>query len=119
MPYFLWAIFFALLFTWLNLRGVETSARINGFLAAGMGIVIVIFVFEAVRYIYHLPYFGPGFAAARRSIYSNCSTPATRERCQRSTQARLAKPLPDLQAAFFRAESNFHVARLRVISPIL
>ncbi|HEV2420565.1 MAG TPA: APC family permease [Candidatus Acidoferrales bacterium] len=61
MPYFLWAIFFALLFTWLNLRGVETSARINGFLAAGMGIVIVIFVFEAVRYIYHLPYFGPGF----------------------------------------------------------
>ncbi len=61
MPYFLWAIFFALLFTWLNLRGVETSARINAFLAAGMGIVIVIFVFEAVRYIYHLPYFGPGF----------------------------------------------------------
>ena len=61
MPYFLWAIFFALLFTWLNLRGVETSARINAFLAAGMGIVIVIFVFEAVRYIYHLPYFGPAF----------------------------------------------------------
>ena len=61
MPYFLWAIFFALLFTWLNLRGVETSARINAFLAAGMGIVIIIFVFEAVRYIYHLPYFGPGF----------------------------------------------------------
>lgn len=61
MPYFLWAIFFALLFTWLNLRGVETSARINAFLAAGMGIVIVIFVVEALRYIYHLPYFGPGF----------------------------------------------------------
>ncbi|MFZ0923374.1 MAG: APC family permease [Candidatus Acidiferrales bacterium] len=61
MPYFLWAIFFALLFTWLNLRGVETSARINTFLAAGMGIVIVIFVFEAIRYIYHLQYFGPGF----------------------------------------------------------
>jgi putrescine importer len=61
MPYFLWAIFFALLFTWLNLRGVETSARINAFLAAGMGIVIVIFVFEAIRYIYHLSYYGPGF----------------------------------------------------------
>lgn len=61
MPYFLWAIFFVLLFTWLNLRGVETSARINAFLAAGMGIVIAIFVFEAVRYVYHLPYFGPGF----------------------------------------------------------
>jgi putrescine importer len=61
MPYFLWAIFFALLFTWLNLRGVETSARINAILAAGMGIVIVIFVFEAVRYIFHLRPFGPGF----------------------------------------------------------
>jgi putrescine importer len=61
MPYFLWAIFFALLFTWLNLRGVETSARINAFLAAGMGIVIVIFVVEAVHYIFHLRPFGPGF----------------------------------------------------------
>jgi len=61
MPYFLWAIFFALLFTWLNLRGVETSARINRFLAGGMGIVIVIFVFEAIRYIWRLPSYGPGF----------------------------------------------------------
>jgi putrescine importer len=61
IPYFAWAIFFAVLFTWLNLRGVETSARINAILAAGMGIVIVIFVVEAVRYILHMPYFGPGF----------------------------------------------------------
>jgi putrescine importer len=61
MPYFAWAIFFALLFTWLNLRGVETSARINAILAAGMGVVIIIFVFEAVRYILHLPAFAPGF----------------------------------------------------------
>lgn len=61
VPYFAWAIFFAALFTWLNLRGVETSARINAFLAAGMGIVIVIFVFEAMRYIFHLSHYGPGF----------------------------------------------------------
>jgi putrescine importer len=61
VPYFAWAIFFACLFTWLNLRGIETSARINAFLAAGMGIVIVIFVFQAVRYIFHLPSFSPGF----------------------------------------------------------
>ena len=61
MPYFAWAIFFALLFTWLNLRGVEANARINAFLAAGMGMVIVIFVFEAVRYIFHLPAYAPGF----------------------------------------------------------
>jgi len=61
IPYFAWAIFFALLFTWLNLRGIETSARINAILAFGMGIVIVIFVFEAVRYIFHMPHFSAGF----------------------------------------------------------
>ena len=60
-PYFAWAIFFVLLFTWLNLRGIETSARINAILALGMGIVILIFVFEAVRYVFHIPYFSPGF----------------------------------------------------------
>lgn len=61
IPYFAWAIFFALLFTWLNLRGIETSARINSILAFGMGIVIVVFVFEAVRYVLHLPQYAPGF----------------------------------------------------------
>src|SRR5881275_1745049 len=34
IPYFAWAIFFAALFTMLNLRGIETSARINAALAA-------------------------------------------------------------------------------------
>ena len=29
VPYVAWAIFFAVLFTWLNCNGVETSARIN------------------------------------------------------------------------------------------
>lgn len=61
LPYFGWAIFFALLFTWLNLRGVKTNARINAWLAAGMGAVILIFVYQALRYILHLPFFGPGF----------------------------------------------------------
>ncbi|HEV2299411.1 MAG TPA: APC family permease [Candidatus Acidoferrales bacterium] len=61
IPYFGWAIFFVLLFTWLNLRGIETSARINSILAFGMGIVIVIFVFEAVRYIFRIPHFSAGF----------------------------------------------------------
>ncbi|HEV2288789.1 MAG TPA: APC family permease [Candidatus Acidoferrales bacterium] len=61
VPYFAWAIFFAALFTWLNLRGVETSARINAFLAAGMGIVIMIFVFKAIHYIFRLPHQGSGF----------------------------------------------------------
>jgi putrescine importer len=37
VPYTLWAIFFAGLFTLLNLRGVETSARINAMMAAALG----------------------------------------------------------------------------------
>ena len=44
VPYVLWAIFFAGLFTILNLRGVETSARINAMMAAALGVVIVLVV---------------------------------------------------------------------------
>jgi putrescine importer len=42
------------LFTVLNLRGVETSARINAALATGFGMVIVLFFVAALRYIFHL-----------------------------------------------------------------
>src|SRR5882724_3418274 len=42
VPYAAWALGFALLFTFLNLRGVRTTARINEGLAAGMGVVIII-----------------------------------------------------------------------------
>ena len=38
-----WFLAFALLFTLLNLRGIETSARINQVLFAAMGVVIVAF----------------------------------------------------------------------------
>lgn len=61
IPYLLWAIFFAALFTLLNLRGVETSARINAWLAASMGVVIVLFLGVAARYVLHLPPQGAGF----------------------------------------------------------
>jgi amino acid transporter len=55
LPYPAWALFFALLFTLLNLRGIKQSARTNQFLAAGMGVVIVIFLLAAIRYIFGLP----------------------------------------------------------------
>jgi putrescine importer len=42
------------LFTALNLRGIETSARINAAVAAGLGIVIALFFIAALRYIFHL-----------------------------------------------------------------
>src|SRR5437868_2564944 len=37
VPYWVWAIFFAFVFTGLNIQGVKTSARVNTALAAGMG----------------------------------------------------------------------------------
>src|SRR5438067_9976878 len=43
VPFPVWVIFFAALFTLLNLNGIRTSARINTALAAGMGVVIAIF----------------------------------------------------------------------------
>jgi amino acid transporter len=54
-PGLLWPIFFAGLFTVLNLRGVQTSARINKTLCAIMGAVILAFFWSTIRYIFHLP----------------------------------------------------------------
>lgn len=56
-PGLIWPIFFAVLFTALNLRGVKTSARINQILCALMGAVILTFFWYTVRYIFRLPQF--------------------------------------------------------------
>jgi amino acid transporter len=52
IPYVVWAVLFALVFTMLNIQGVKTSARVNSALAAGMGAVIAIFFVVAARYIF-------------------------------------------------------------------
>src|SRR6516162_2864874 len=52
IAYWGWAVFFAAVFTYLNVQGVKTSARVNTTLATGMGVVIVIFFVAAVRYIF-------------------------------------------------------------------
>jgi amino acid transporter len=61
VPYQVWAVFFAGLFTALNLVGVRTSARINATLAAAMGVVIVLVVVAALRYVLGMPEHPPGF----------------------------------------------------------
>jgi amino acid transporter len=61
VPYWCWAVFFALLFTGLNLQGIRTSARMNAGLACGMGVVIAIFFVCAARYIFGHPHAGVGF----------------------------------------------------------
>jgi len=56
-PGLLWPLIFAGLFTALNLRGVQTSARINKTLCAIMGAVILAFFWYTIRYIFNLPQF--------------------------------------------------------------
>src|SRR5215471_13715868 len=61
VPYAAWAVFFALVFTGMNVQGIKTSARVNTGLAAAMGVVIAIFFVAAARYIFGHPHSAPGF----------------------------------------------------------
>lgn len=61
VPYPVFIVFFITLFTCLNLFGIRTSARINDTLAAGMGVVIVIFLVAAARYVLKTPHDGVAF----------------------------------------------------------
>ncbi len=51
LPFWIWAVFFAALFTTLNLLGIRATARTNAILAAGMSLVILAFFVAAVRYV--------------------------------------------------------------------
>jgi putrescine importer len=61
VPYAAWAVFFALVFTGLNIQGVKTSARLNAGLAAVMGAVVVAFFVAAVRFVLGHPHGDPDF----------------------------------------------------------
>src|SRR5216684_2964866 len=61
VPYPVLVVLFIALFTGLNLFGIRTSARINDTLAAAMGIVIVIFLAAAARYVLRMPHDGISF----------------------------------------------------------
>ena len=61
VPYWAWVVFFFVLFTGLNLRGIKTSARINAGLAAFMGVVIAVFLIAAARYVFDHPHVASGF----------------------------------------------------------
>ena len=53
IPYAVWAVFFAMLFTLLNLRGIRATARTNEVLVLAMCVVVLYFFVAAVRYIMH------------------------------------------------------------------
>ena len=56
LPVWGWKVFFAGVFTLLNIRGIKTSARVNTAMAAGMSAVIVIVFVAAIRYIHGTPH---------------------------------------------------------------
>jgi putrescine importer len=55
IPVQVWFVFYALLFTGLNLRGIEASSRTNAIMAVGLGLVIVVFFWAAIRSLMHGP----------------------------------------------------------------
>src|SRR3989475_8092817 len=61
VPLWGWIIIFGLLFTGLNLRGIEASSRTNAILAAALGLVIILFFAAAFKYLLQNP---PANAAA-------------------------------------------------------
>lgn len=70
VPFAVWVCVFAGLFTWFNSRGIQTSARVNEILAAGMCVVISIFMVAALRYLYLA---GVSGAALSRPFYDPAS----------------------------------------------
>ncbi len=51
IPFPVYAVAFTLLFTGMNLRGIEASSRTNAIIATGLGVVIILFLGAAVRYL--------------------------------------------------------------------
>jgi putrescine importer len=51
VPFAFWAVAFALLSTFLNTRGIQTSGRVNAVLSIAMSLVVLLFLGEGVRYI--------------------------------------------------------------------
>jgi amino acid transporter len=60
LSFYVWILIFAGFFTWTNLRGIKTSARLNEALCIGMSIVVLLFFACVIRYVWHLHY-DPGF----------------------------------------------------------
>lgn len=67
-PYWFWAVAFGVLFTILNLRGIQATARTNEFLTVAMGVVILWMLGATARYVmagplsastFTLPFYDP------------------------------------------------------------
>jgi amino acid transporter len=55
IPYYAWILFFALLFTWLNLRNIQAAASTHRYLAIAMGIVVAWMLAATARMVMTTP----------------------------------------------------------------
>jgi len=62
LPYFVLAAFFVGLMTYMNLRGIRSTARANIVLLVIMSVVILAFMVLAVRYLFHFEGWGGLFS---------------------------------------------------------
>ncbi len=62
-----YVFFFTALFTGMNVRGIEASSRTNTIIAAGLGVVIVLFLAAAAQYLWARP--PAGMAGWTRPFY--------------------------------------------------
>lgn len=53
LPFYVWLLFFAGFFTWVNLHGIKTSARLNEILCAAMVLVVVFFFGAVINFLWH------------------------------------------------------------------
>jgi amino acid transporter len=60
LSYYVWILIFAGFFTWVNLRGIKTSAQLNEALCGSMVIVVLLFLGSVVRAVWHVHH-DPGF----------------------------------------------------------
>ena len=60
LSYYVWILIFAGFFTWVNLRGIKTSAQMNEALCAGMVVVVILFLGAVIRFLWGVHH-DPGF----------------------------------------------------------
>ena len=56
LSFYAWILFFAAFFTWMNLRGIKTSAHMNEALCAGMVVVVALFLAAVAHAVWGVPH---------------------------------------------------------------
>jgi putrescine importer len=81
LPFYAWLLVFAGFFTWVNLHGIKTSARLNEILCVAMVMVVLLFFAAVINFLWHAhhgtldftrPFYDPANFRAER-IYAGTS----------------------------------------------